>query len=312
MAHEVESMFSVREKPWHYEMTKEVTKIIQNAPTAEEALIAAGLDWTIEGRPVFDEHGKGISGYRANTRSTDGKILGVVSNRYSVVQNRDAFAFTDALVGENLKYETAGSLRGGKTIWLLGKMPDVKIAGDKVEPYICFTNSHDGMGAVRCCMTPIRVVCNNTLNFALNGATRSWAAPHRGNINARITEAREALGLAEKYLEVLDITADMMANAKMTEGEMRDALDKMLPVDENDGERRKKSVKETKDSIMICTLAPDLMKFAGTKWQFLNAVADHVGHSKPMRKTDHWKENRWGSIMSGNALMDLAMRTVAA
>lgn len=312
MSHEIETMFSVREKPWHYEMTKERTKIIQEAPTAKEAIIAAGLDWRIEGKPVFDEKGRAISGYRANERSTDKSILGIVSSRYSVVQNEDAFSFLDGLTKEQLHYETAGSLRGGKQIWLLGRMPDCEIAGDKVEPYICFTNSHDGMGSVRCCMTPIRVVCNNTLNYAFRGAPRSWAAPHRGDIGSKMREARETLGLAVNYLELLDTMACTMADCHMTEGEMRDALDKMLPIDEGIGEYRKKNIEQTKESIMVCTLAPDLIKFANSKWQFLNAVADYVGHSKPLRKTQYWKENRWASIITGNALMDSALRAVNA
>lgn len=312
MSHEVETMFSVREKPWHYEMTKDVTKIIQEAVTAEEALVAAGLNWRIEGKPVYDGHGRAISGYRVNVRTSDDSVLGIVSSRYSIVQNEDAFTFLDSLTKDQLKYETAGSLRGGKQIWLLGKMPDCEIAGDKVEPYICFTNSHDGTGSVRCCMTPIRVVCNNTLNYAFKEAARTWAAPHRGNLANKMQEARAVLGLAVDYLEVLDEHADRFANEKMTEGEMREALDKMIIVDENDGDRRKQYAKQTKDSIMICTLAPDLIQFANTKWGFLNAVADYTCHSKPLRNTKYWKENRWGSIIAGNGLMDAAMRAVSA
>ena len=93
---------------------------------------------------------------------------------------------------------------------------------------------------------------------------------------------------------------------------MREALDKMIIVDENDGDRRKQYAKQTKDSIMICTLAPDLIQFANTKWGFLNAVADYTCHSKPLRNTKYWKENRWGSIIAGNGLMDAAMRVVSA
>lgn len=310
MSHEVETMFSVREKPWHYEMTKDVTKIIQEAPTSKEALIAAGLDWKIEGKPVYDGRGRAIPGYRVNVRSSDDSILGVVSSRYSIVQNEDAFSFLDCLTKEQLRYETAGSLRGGKQIWLLGRMPDCKIAGDKVEPYICFTNSHDGTSAVRCCMTPVRVVCNNTLNYAFRGTPRSWAAPHRGNLNDKLDEARNILKLAVDYLEVLDTQADRLANTKMTEGEMRETLDKIIPSDASDGDRRKKYLEQSKETIMVCTLAPDLVQFANTKWGFLNAVADYACHSKPMRNTKYWKENRWASIITGNNLMDSAMKAV--
>ncbi len=189
MAANVETMFSVREKPWHG-----LGVMVEEAPTSADALQLAGLDWEINAKPVFTAEGIQIPGYQANTRSSDGSIMGIVSDKYRIVQNREAFEFTDALIGEGVTYETAGSLRGGKTIWLLAKMPETEILGDKFEPYICFTNSHDGSGAVRACMTPVRVVCNNTLNLALSQASRSWSTPHKGNVQGRLAEAWQTLG----------------------------------------------------------------------------------------------------------------------
>ena len=121
MAHMImanDSMFSVRVKPWHYEETKEVTKLIQEAPTSKDALHLAGLDWTVDQTDVYTESGLLIPGYKANRRSSDDTILGIVSDKYKVVQNTEAFEFTDAIVGETedgvVKYETAGSLCGGR------------------------------------------------------------------------------------------------------------------------------------------------------------------------------------------------------
>ena len=312
MAHAVESMFSVREKPWHYEMTKDVTKIIQEAPTSKEALVAAGLDWTIEGKPVFDAHGNEIKGYSANTRSSDGKVLGIVGSRYNVVQNAEAFAFTDSLIGEGVRYETAGSLWGGKRIWLLAKLPDRYVAGDKVEPFVCFTNTHDGTGAVRVCMTPVRVVCNNTLNAAISGARRSWSAVHRGNVGAKLEEARETLQLADQYMTSLDEVADRLANEKLTEGQMIKAVEALVPIDDKATERQKKTAMNAREQIIACTLAPDLVKFLNTKWGFVNAVSDYVGHSEPARHTQNYEENRWSYIITGHPLLDKAFELVGA
>lgn len=308
MAANVETMMYVgREKPWHGLGTQ-----VDEAPGSEEALRLAGLDWEIESKPIFDASGKLIAGYKANTRSTDGSVLGVVSNKYKLVQNREAFEFTDALIGEGVKYETAGSLRGGRQIWLLARMPERKIAGDAFEPYICFTNTHDGSGAVRACMTPIRVVCNNTLNMALRGAQRSWSTPHRGNVAARLDEARQTLGLAELYLQRLAEQADRLANEKMTEGDMMQALNQMFPVAEDASDRQKRNAQAAKDGIIICTLAPDLLQFAGTKWGFLNAVSDYGSHADPARKTKTYDENRWGNIINGRWMLDRAMAAVGA
>lgn len=307
MAANVETMFSVREKPWHGLGT-----IVAEAPTSKEALELAGLNWRVENLPIFDSKGNEIPGYKANTRDTDGRVMGIVSGRYKVVQNEDAFQFTDALIGEGITYETAGSLNGGKQIWLLGKMPERFICGDKFEPYICFTNKHDGTGAVRACMTPVRVVCNNTLNMALQGAKRAWSTPHRGNIEARMEEARQTLALADQYLTKLDEEADKLANQILTIEQVHDTLDKMLPVDDKATERQKQTIKDTKDGIIQCVFAPDLAKFIGTKYGFINAVADYVDHSQPVRQTKAWQENRWGYVITGHPLLDKAMALMGA
>ena len=158
----VESMMYVREKPWHGLGTQ-----VEEAPTSAEALRMAGLDWNVVQRNIQVCGGAKIQNYKANIRDSDGTVLGVVTDRYKIVQNAEAFEFTDSLIGGEVRYETAGSLNGGRKIWLLAKLPETEIVGDKTEPYLCFTNTHDGSGAIRVCMTPIRVVCNNTLNLAL-------------------------------------------------------------------------------------------------------------------------------------------------
>ena len=166
MSANVESMFSVREKPWHGLGT-----IIQEACTSKEALHLAGLDWEVKQEPVVYKGTK--TGHQFNIRSSDDTVLGVVGGRYKPVQNADAFAFTDELIGGDVRYETAGSLANGKRVWMLAKMPDTKILDDVVEPYLCLTNGHDGFSSMKVCMTPVRVVCQNTLNMALKGAKRT-------------------------------------------------------------------------------------------------------------------------------------------
>ena len=307
MSANVETMMYVREKPWHGLGTR-----VEYAPTSKEALELAGLNWTIDGMPIFDQDGNQIPGYKANTRSSDGKVLGIVGKRYQIVQNAEAFDFTDSLIGEGITYETAGSLRGGRQIWLLGKMPERFILGDKFEPYICFTNTHDGTGAVRACMTPVRVVCNNTLNMALEGASRAWSTPHRGNVQMKLEEARQTLQLADTYLVRLDEEADKLANAKMSEGDVDKALDKMFYLPEDATERMKKTVAEAKDEIIVCMLRPDVAQFLNTKWGFINAVSDYVGHSEPARRTRNFEENRWGNIIGGHWLLDKAFSAIAA
>ena len=199
MSSNVESMFYTREKPWHGLGVR-----VEEAPTSADALRLAGLDWEVAQEPIFTEGGDAIAGYKVNVRDSDRKVLGVVSDRYKIIQNREAFAFTDTLLGSGVRYETAGSLQEGKRVWLLARLPrEYIIAGERISPYLVFSNSHDGSGAVRVALTPIRVCCNNTLNLALDTARRSWSMIHTGNISDKIQEAKDTLFMAETYMDSL-------------------------------------------------------------------------------------------------------------
>ena len=299
MSHEVESCFSVREVPWHGLGT-----IVQDAPTSAEAIKLAELDWEVESRPVYTDEGLLIPNHKANVRSTDKKVLGMVSDRYQIVQNKDAFDFTDNLIGEGCQYETAGSLFGGKKIWLLAKMPQQKILDDEVDPYLCFTNSHDGFGAIRAIVTPIRVVCNNTLNLAISGAKRAWSTKHVGNLEAKMEEARHTLQLANEYMEELNVVADQLANTRIMEEDVAAILDDLFPVNDTDSDRRKQNIKEVRDRFMVCMFAPDILKFKGTAWQVVNAASDFATHVAPKRLTDSYAENNFNRVLDGNAIID--------
>lgn len=299
MAALVESMVYTREKPWHGLGTK-----VEEAPTSADALRLAGLDWRVEQKNIQLCGGSKVPGYKANVRSTDGKVLGVVSDRYRIVQNADAFEFTDSIIGGDVRYETAGSLNGGKKIWLLAKLPETEIAGDKTEPYLCFSNTHDGSGAVRVCMTPIRVVCNNTLNLALDSAKRAWSVRHTGSLQSKMHEARACLRMANTYMGALAEKADRMANTTITRDQLNKVLDELFPVDEHTTEREKQNIKKLRDEYMVCYFAPDLVKFRDTAWGAYNAMSDMITHNAPLRKTENYRENNWGRLMDGHVMMD--------
>lgn len=311
MAHmimETDQMFSVREKPWHYELTKEHTKIIQEAPNSREALVAAGLDWNVVSMPVYQENGLLIPGYKANVRDKDNMVLGIVSGRYKIVQNTEAFEFTDSLIGETengeVRYETAGSLYNGKKVWLLAKLPTTKVLDDDVEPYLCFANSFDGSGAVQVCITGIRVVCQNTLNIALNTAKRKWSTKHIGDMQSKLEEAKLCLSLADKYMTNLDIEADRLANTKLYEEEIEKILDEMFPVDDKTTERKKSNILQFKQNFWKAYDMPDIKKFEDSAWKAVNAMSDIITHAEPQRATKTYNENRWAKIMDGHVILD--------
>lgn len=303
MSANVESMFYVREKPWHGLGVR-----VEEAPTSADALRLAGLDWTVEKRNIQLCGGAKIANYKANVRSTDGAVLGIVTDQYQVVQNTEAFSFTDSLLEHDVRYETAGSLHGGRKIWLLAKMPERQIVGDAVEPYLCFSNAHDGSGAIRVCMTPVRVVCNNTLNLAMSTARRSWSVKHMGDIASKLDEARQSLALANKYMNEMAIQAEKMAEKKISDAELEAILDEMFPASESDSERKKNTAQKAKDEFMVCYMRPDIAVFMNTAWGVVNAMSDMVSHSTPLRQTANYRENNWGRIMDGHKLLDRAAK----
>ena len=309
MAANVESMFSVREKPWHGLGT-----IVMEAPSSAEALRLAGLDWEVVQEPVCTGYGEPVEGYRANVRSTDRRVLGVVSDRYKVVQNVEAFRFTDELLGKGVRYETAGSLQEGRKVWLLARLPrEYIIAGERISPYLVFSNTHDGSGSVKVAVTPVRVVCNNTLNLALTTASRSFSMMHTGDIRGKIEEARDTLFLAEKYMDCLGVEFEQLRRQKVTDAQVREHVERLLPMEKEPTPIQSKNTLRLRQDMMRRYYdAPDLKKVGNNAYRFINAVSDFATHGKPLRRTANHGENLFGRTIDGNPLIDKAYQLVKA
>lgn len=309
MAADVESMFYVREAPWHGLGTK-----VAEALDSKEALDAAGLNWKIVQEPIYTGTRETITGYKANVRDSDRKVLGVVSDRYRVIQNNEAFAFTDELLGEGVRYETAGSLQGGKKVWLLARLPhEYIISGERISPYLLFLNAHDGSGAVKAALTPVRVICQNTLNLALGTAKRSWSMNHTGNVQSKIQEARDTLFMAEKYMDSLGKEFENLRMKKMTDKQVNEYIEVLLPVDEGATPQQAKNIRKLREDMKRRYFdAPDLQDVGKNAYRFINAVSDFATHAEPLRRTSNYKENIFSRTIDGNPLIDKAYRMVCA
>lgn len=307
MSANVETMFYTRQKPWHGLGTE-----VQEAPTSEMALIYAGLDWNVIQQDVYTEEKIFIPGYKVNLRDSDGATLGIVSDRYRVVQNAEAFRFTDDLLGEGVTYETAGSLNGGRKTWLLAKLPQrYIISGDEIEPYLVVMNSHDGSSGIKVAMTPIRVVCQNTLNLALTRAKRIWTTKHTANVMGRVHEAQMTLGLAEKYMTALGREIDLLADIRLSDRMAKEFLDEMFPIsdDMTDLQRRNNS-RMREDLEYRYYDALDLEHIGKNGYRFINAVSDFATHAEPIRRTKNYEENLFMRTVEGNPLIDKAYRMI--
>lgn len=303
MTANVESMFYVRETPWHGLGTK-----VQEAPTSKDALILAGLDWHVVQEPVYTGQNEMVQGYKANVRDSDRKVLGVVTDRYKIVQNEEAFSFTDALLGEGVRYETAGSLQGGKSVWLLAHLPhEYIISGERISPYLLFSNTHDGSGAVKVAITPIRVVCCNTLNLALQTAKRSWSMNHTGNVKDKMEEAKNTLFLADRYMEELGKEFENLRKITLSDKKVMDYIEILLPIEDGATPQQFKNMKRLQEDMKMRYFdAPDLKDVGKNAYRFINAVSDFATHANPLRRTKNYKENMFAKTVDGNPLIDRA------
>ena len=309
MSANVETMFYTREKPWHGLGVR-----VEEAPASADALRMAGLDWEVLQEAIYTNAGDKISGYKANVRSTDRKVLGVVTDRYKVIQNAEAFEFTDSLLGSGVRYETAGSLSDGKKVWLLARLPrEYIIGGERISPYLVFSNTHDGSGAVRVAVTPIRVVCNNTLNLALDSAKRSWSMVHTGDIKGKIQEAKDTLFMAEEYMDNLGKEFERLRKIQMSDEQVKDFIELLLPLEKNATLTQLRNIKKLREDMASRYFdAPDLQHVGNNAYRFVNAVSDFATHANPLRRTANYNENLFARTVDGNPLIDRAYQMVCA
>ena len=309
MAAEVETMFYVRETPWHG-----LGVCVMDAPSSGDALKVAGLDWDVVQKPIYTDDWNKVAGYFANVRSSDNSVLGVVSRRYKIVQNREAFAFTDELLGKGVKYETAGSLREGRKVWILARLPKAyRLSEDRVTPYLVFSNSHDGSGSIKVAMTPVRVVCNNTLNLAITGAERIWSAAHTGDMESKLEDAQRTLFMAEDYMNELSKEMDALSMKRVSDAAVQEYVKLLLPIPDDATEVTEANIlKQRKDMESRYFHAPDLKGVGKNGYRFINAASDFATHAKPLRETKNFRENLFLKTMEGNPLIDKAYQLLCA
>jgi phage/plasmid-like protein (TIGR03299 family) len=302
MAHEVETMFSVRHVPWHG-----LGVVLEEAPDSEKALVQAGLLWGVEKRQLFLNNGQRVPDHFATVRMTDDRILGVVGRDYKVIQNREAFMWTDALLGEGAVYETAGSLREGRRVWLCAKLPEpIDLVGDQVDMYLLFTNSHDGSSSIRVAITPIRVVCQNTLTYGLKAAKRTWSIRHTSGAKERLNQAAMALKMTYRFGDAMRIDAEKLVAKRAT---LEEYLDRLIPlprVDEKTTERMVANTKFVRDQLFEMAELWDLVPFKDTAWGALQTVTNFVSHGEPVRRTANFEENRFEALIDGHELLQRA------
>ena len=306
MAHEItktDAFGHVGEKAWHGLGIK-----LQDGLTPTEAFNVLGLGWSTELFPVPDlvlPDGRKVSSpdHRMHVRMDTATNLGMVGKDYKSISNAEMARFAEALAGEDkaVTVETGGSLRGGKRVFVLIKLPrDTEVLdGDMLKNYICVSNGHDGLNAFRVFFTPIRVVCANTLRMAEAANTGARFA-HDGDVEKKIELARTALGIVVKSSDAFAETARKLAKVSLTKEKIGDYFDRVYGRTFGD----EMSEKHTKDVLGLwqdnMTASDNFVRSTeGTAWQALNAVTYWNDHQRGRFKGVEESEARVHSNLFG-------------
>lgn len=293
--------------------------------TAKEMCIASGIDWPVIQRPIFVD-GLEVPGLKANVRTNDNTVLGVVSDVYKPIQNYEAFSFLDSIVGSgDAKFNSAGCLFNKydrpTRIFISAELKPISVLGDQIQNYLVFSHSHDGLNAVKVFVTPVRVVCHNTLTLATESIEkenkkapkRYWSTKHTGDIENKLQVAQQTLNLYTEYMSAFPIVAEKMNGINLSEKDTLDLMDVLFPDDGTAGKSRmSQNAKTMRDKILAeyNNTAGDAAKFTGTGWGIYQAITKVVEHVEPFRQTTTANINREFKIIEGHPVIMRAQKII--
>ena len=302
----VESMMYAKDVPWH-----RIGTYVGDEPLPwMQALQRSGLDWQVELRKLFANDGgtfQEVPGWMRVARETDDKTLGVVTSRYAPIQNADSFRFMDTLVGaKKLRYETAGSLRGGKQIFMVAVTDkEMFVKDDQIIPYLVLSNTHDGTGRLNVILTYIRVVCMNTLTMAMQDARgRKFGIKHTGvkdfsALQEHTDQAQEVLGLAKDSMDSFERMVAKLSDISMTSAMLEKYLYALVPdpINPEASTSRAENARDSIRSALETFPGYDTTAASGTIWGMLNAATAYSTHLKTTKGGDAGRvaSNLYGS-----------------
>ncbi len=300
MAHELEtqngvaSFASFREPAWH----GLGTVFTEEVNTAKMLQLANLNDWNVRLEDVeIPSHLSSDKSYQYVVRTNPSDksqidVLGVVGQRYVPLQNEELFAFGDNILDGGGRWETAGSIRGGRIVF--GSLAleretilDPSGVADKVKTYLLINTSHDGSIAIQASVTPVRVVCANTLNLALGrkgkGPKQSFKIRHTQSAEGKIAVARQALGIATAYMDEFDKMAQELFKTEITAQQFNEIILNAYPKPEGD-----KKIALTKwtnkiDSLNDIYTGEFNHMIAGTAWGAFNALTERLDWHRSAR-----------------------------
>jgi len=262
---------------------------LDNVRTAAEAVQAAHLDWTVEGKEIYSD-GKVIPGYQAIQRQDNGEFLAVMSERYEIFQNENSWTWMDTVLKDtSAEYHTAGSLKGGRVVFILAKMDETHeiVKDDPVEKYLLLTTSHDGSISLGMHVTPIRFKCGNTMTAAINAGLQYVSIKHTASIHRRLEQASKALAAGETYFNGMISTMRSLADTSMSDQAMAEFTKAVLRINPNkDGKINSQTELAEREINELFTMGrgQDNPLVRGTAWAAMNAVTEYIDYRSRVQK----------------------------
>lgn len=274
---------SLRTPAWHALGT-----IFDEPVTTAEMLRLAHLnDWDVRLEDITLP-GRSSTAFYATVRTNpfDGgkDVLGVVKERYRTYQNEDLFAFGDNIL-DGARWETAGSIKEGKVVFGSLALDRETVIGDddKVNTYLLVHTSHDGSLSIQASVTPVRVVCQNTLNMALRGNKQTYKIRHTQNTEGRVTAAREALGIAHKYVDAFEVEAQALYKAAVDDNKFFEIVKAAYPMPDEDVKGSLTKWQNKTDVLFDIWNGPTETNVKGTAWGAYNALTERLDWFRQIR-----------------------------
>jgi phage/plasmid-like protein (TIGR03299 family) len=323
MAHELETFddgtaafFSARIDAWHRLGT--VTGDCLTAADVMEVAMLGGWDVRTEKVRTVMSNVRVPNKFattRLHPKTGQREVLGLVGPRYQVVQNEQACELLDMIVGETgAHFETAGSLRGGREVFVTMKLPDtLTVAGtDAVDLYLAMCTSHDASRAGRVLITPIRIVCANTQAAAFADNKGEYTFRHTGDVTAKLADVRRGLGLVPSYLERFAEAAEKMADTQLEWPQLQAITHQLWPLGDDAGEPAYlKQLARDRDLKQLFEQAETQEAIRGTAWAGYQAITEWLDHGQPA-KSPHHRANKVLTDSTVTQLKRRAFYTLAA
>lgn len=256
---------------------------VSEKTSVDEILQKAGLDYTVTKEPVYLRDGILVPSRIATIKSETREPIGLVSDRYEIYQNADAFKFLEEI--PDIQFVRAGETYNGM-VYIIGKLPTLKVLDDEFTPYVIFQTSHNGWFSLRATICPLRIVCQNQFAMSFKNMTNTISIQHSKRLEGRIMEAQQLLKDTAIYMQGFTNTAEELALLKITDTDRSKICDAFFESAKAITERQKSSFEEKKSRFNLCYNDDDNGNFRGTAWGLVNALTDYETH-KERKQTPH-------------------------